>query len=80
MKSRYLKLCLPLSFFFWAFVTLASGSIDHLASSLSLKNPQVYSQKYITGGQPNQADFKKLADAGLEVEKVSFQLLMKKKL
>ena len=67
MKSLKIKTLLIVNLCLLAFFAMANGSLDQLAASLSLKNSQAYSQKYITGGQPSVSDLKKLATAGVEV-------------
>lgn len=60
------KILFGLTLFILAFFATANESLETLTEQLTLKNAQVYSQKYITGGQPNESDFKKLAEAGIK--------------
>lgn len=59
------KILFGLTLFILAFFASANESLEKLTEQLNLKNAEVYSQQYITGGQPNESDLKKLANAGI---------------
>lgn len=63
---KIIKIFLSVPLFILAFTAMAHGSLEHLVTSLDLYKPHVYAQKYITGGQPSQADLNNLANAGVE--------------